>query len=215
MHHVSCNDFWFLCSFWGEYQISHSPHFGAIWTDFQTVYSGPEVNKLERGLKPTETYVSKDSGGLGVWCVWTTYSWRCQCGGRQWERQKSNIFRWLAKQQLCTYCTTDDVKMPNFTFVENANKWQSTFFLFELRYYSKEFNSKGIRTRVSYRVQFSRGFSRLPFTESLLAGQSFKEREHTRIVCPLAVADLDLQIRGERSSRPWIKGGGAVSKNVV
>ena len=128
MHHVSCNDFGFLCSFWVEYQISHSPHFGAIWTGFQTVYSGPEVNKLERGLKPTETYVSKDSGGLGVWCVWTTYSWRCQCGGRQWERQKSNIFRWLAKQQLCTYCTTDDVKMPNFTFVENANKWQSTFF---------------------------------------------------------------------------------------
>ena len=82
------------------------------------------------------------------------------------------------------------------------------FFLFELRYYSKEFNSKGIRTRVSYRVQLSRGFSRLPFTESLLAGQSFKEREHTRIVCPLAVADLDLQIRGERSSRPWIKDGG-------
>ena len=82
------------------------------------------------------------------------------------------------------------------------------FFLFELRYFSKEFNSKGIRTRVSYRVQLSRGFSRLPFTESLLAGQSFKEREHTRIVCPLAVADLDLQIRRERSSRPWIKGGG-------
>ena len=82
------------------------------------------------------------------------------------------------------------------------------FFVFELRYYSKEFNSKGIRTRVSYCVQLSRGFSRLPFTESLLAGQSFKEREHTRIVCPLAVADLDLQIRGERSSRPWIKGGG-------
>ena len=25
-----------------------------------------EVNKLERGLRPTETYVSKDSGGLGV-----------------------------------------------------------------------------------------------------------------------------------------------------
>ena len=88
------------------------------------------------------------------------------------------------------------------------------FFLFELRYYSKEFNSKGIRTRVSCRVQFSRGFSRLPFTESLLAGQSFKEREDTRIVCPLAVADLDLQIRGERSSRPWIKGGGGGLKKI-
>ena len=148
MYHVSCNDFGFLCSFWVEYQISHSPHFGAIWKGFQTVYSGPEVNKLERGLKPTETYVSKDSGGLGVWCVWTTYSWRCQCGGRQWERQKSNIFRWLAKQQLCTYCTTDDVKMPNFTFVENANKWQSTFFslwtsiLFEGIYLQGNSNSR-------------------------------------------------------------------------
>ena len=47
---------------------------------------------------------------------------------RQWERQKSNIFRWLAKQQLCSYCTTGDVQLPNFTFIENLNKWRSTFF---------------------------------------------------------------------------------------
>ena len=56
------------------------------------------------------------------------------------------------------------------------------FFLFELRYFSKEFNSRGIRTGVSYRVQLSRELSRLPLMESLLAGQSSKEREDTRIV---------------------------------
>ena len=70
------------------------------------------------------------------------------------------------------------------------------FFLFELRYFSKEFNSWGIRTCVSYRVQLSRELSRLPLMESLLAGQSSKEREDTRIVCSLAVADLDLQMGG-------------------
>ena len=72
------------------------------------------------------------------------------------------------------------------------------FFLFELRYFSKEFNSRGIRTGLSYRVQLSREFSRPPVMESLLAGQSFKERDETRIVCPLGVADLDLQITGGR-----------------
>ena len=56
------------------------------------------------------------------------------------------------------------------------------FFLFELRYFSKEFNSSGIRTGVSYRVQLSRELLLLPLMESLLAGQSFKEREDTRIV---------------------------------
>ena len=56
------------------------------------------------------------------------------------------------------------------------------FSLFELRYFFKEFNSRGIRTGVSYRVQLSRELSRLPLMESLLADQSFKEREDTRIV---------------------------------
>ena len=60
MHRVSCNDFGFLCSFSGEYQITH-PH---TLVQCEQVF-GPfiaEVNKLERGLKPTETYVSKYSG---------------------------------------------------------------------------------------------------------------------------------------------------------
>ena len=53
---------------------------------------------------------------------------KMQIWPRQWERRKSNIFRWLAKQQLCTYRTTGDVQLSNFTFIENLNKWRSTFF---------------------------------------------------------------------------------------
>ena len=87
------------------------------------------------------------------------------------------------------------------------------FFLFELRYFSKEFNSWGIRTCVSYRVQLSRELSRLPLMESLLAGQSSKEREDTRIVCSLAVADLDLQMGGGgRSSGPKVNRGARSQK---
>jgi len=59
MHYVSCNDLGFLCSFSGEYQIPQ-PH---TLVQCEQVF-GPfiaEVNKEERGLKPTEAYVSKYS----------------------------------------------------------------------------------------------------------------------------------------------------------
>ena len=52
--------------------------------------------------------------------------------------------------------------------------------------------------------------------ESLLAGQSSKEREDTRIVCPLAVADLDLQIGGGGGGKPDPKltGGHGLKKRI-